>query len=163
MRTPGHIRVAIASNDLLQANAHFAGARQIVFYDVSRDSHEFEECVQFRGGAAFKSGQTRGPGGGRGCAMADQSAGLSGEAMIERVETLRGSAMLFCKGLTDLHAVNVMNMGVYPVKLERAREIPEIIANIQRLIARPPLWLRRALGTSAPVADETEDTAVAAE
>jgi nitrogen fixation protein NifX len=163
MRTAGHIRVAIATNDLLQANAHFAEAKQIVFYDVSRDGHEFEECVQFRGGAAFKSGQTRGPGGGRGCAMADQSAGLSGEAMSERVEALRGCAMLFCKGLTDLHAVNVMNIGVYPVKLERAREIPEVIANVQRLIARPPLWLRRTMGISAPVTEATEDTAVAAE
>ena len=150
MRSQGHIRVAIATNDLLQANAHFAGAKQIVFYDVSRDSHEFEECVQFRGGAVFKDGQTRGPGGGRGCAMADQTAGLSGEALAERVEVLRGSAMLFCKGLTDLHAVNALNLGVYPVKLERAREIPEVIANVQRLIARPPLWLRRALGTDVP-------------
>jgi nitrogen fixation protein NifX len=150
MRTTGHIRVAIATNDLLQANAHFAGAKQIVFYDVSRDGHAFEECVQLRGGAAFKDGQTRGPGGGRGCAMADQSAGLSGEALAERVEALRGSAMLFCKGLTDLHAVNAMNLGVYPVKLERAREIPEVIASVQRLIARPPLWLRRALGIEVP-------------
>jgi nitrogen fixation protein NifX len=146
----GHIRVAIATNDLLQANVHFANAKQIVFYDVSREGHEFADCVQFRGGAAFAGGQTRGPGGGRGCAMADQNAGLSGEAMQERVESLRGCAMLFCKGLTDLHAVNAMNLGVYPVKLEHAREITEVLDNVRRLIARPPLWLRRALGLEVP-------------
>ena len=151
MNPSGHIKIAIATNDLLQANVHFANAKQIVFYDVSVDSHEFQDCVQFRGGAAFANGQTRGPGGGLGCAMVDQTGGLSGNAMQERIESVRGCAMLFCKGLTDLHAVNVMNLGVYPVKLEHSRDIAEVIANVQRLIASPPLWLRRALGLETPV------------
>jgi hypothetical protein len=81
MNQSDHIKIAIATNDLLLANVHFASAKQIVFYDVGVDSHEFQDCVQFRGGAAFVNGQTRGPGGGLGCAM------------------------LFCKGLTDLTAV----------------------------------------------------------
>ena len=38
-----------------------------------------------------------------------------------------------------------------PVKLEHGREIPEVIAHVQRLIARPPLWLRRALGVIPPM------------
>lgn len=150
MKRNGHIKIAIATNDLLQANGHFANAKQIVFYDVSQSSHEFLDCIQFKGGAAFANGQVRGPGGGRGCAMADQTGGLSRDAMQERLESIRGCAMVFCKGLTDLHAVNAMNLGVYPVKLEYSREIPEVIAQVQRLISRPPLWLRRELGLAVP-------------
>ncbi len=146
----GHIKVAIATNDLLQANGHFAHAKQLVIYDVSADSHAFLDCIQFRAGAAGGSAPVKGPGGGQGCSMADPTGGVSSESLQARYESVSGCAMLFCKGLTDLHAVTVNDLGVYPVKLERSREIPEVISHVQRLIAKPPLWLRRALGTAAP-------------
>ncbi|MBV5275596.1 MAG: hypothetical protein JZU52_18820 [Lamprocystis purpurea] len=82
--------------------------------------------------------------------MADPTGGVSSESLQARYASISGCAMLFCKGLTDLHAVTVNALGVYPVKLERSRESPEVISHVQRLIARPPLWLRRALGTAAP-------------
>ena len=157
MQPSGQIKIAIATNDLLQANGHFANAKQIVFYEVSATSHRFVDCVQLGGGASA-NGQTRGPGGGRGCAMADQSGGLSGAAIEERLDAVRGSTMLFCKGLTDLHAVKAMNLGTYPVKLEFSREIPEVLAHVQRMIARPPLWLRRALGFPIPQAPAAEQS-----
>lgn len=144
MTETGHIRVAIATNDLLQANAHFAAAKQLVIYDVSETRHEFLDCIQFKRRA---DGATRGPGGGRGCAMSDPSEGVGHDIIQERIAALDGCAMLFCKGLSDLHAVDIFNRAVYPVKMEIAREIPEVIAHVQRLIARPPLWMRRALGT----------------
>jgi nitrogen fixation protein NifX len=151
MNRIGHIKIANATNDLLQANGRLAHSEQIVIYAVSETGHEFRDCAQFRPGASGSGTQARGPGGGQGCAMADPGGGFSAEATAERLESLRGCAMLFCKGLTDLHAVNVMNPGVYPVKLERSREIAEVIIHVQHLIARPPLWLRRTLGIAAPV------------
>ncbi|EXJ15824.1 NifB/NifX family molybdenum-iron cluster-binding protein [Imhoffiella purpurea] len=145
MTETGHIRVAIATNDLLQANAHFAAAKQLVIYDVSETSHAFLDCIQFKRRA---DGAARGPGGGRGCAaMGDPSEGVGSDIMQERIAALEGCAMLFCKGLSDLHAVDVYNRDVYPVKMETAREIPEVIQHVQRMISRPPLWMRRALGT----------------
>jgi nitrogen fixation protein NifX len=148
----GHIKIAIATNDLLQANGHFAHSKQIVFYDVSEDSYEFLDCTQFRGNGAGGA-PVKGPGGGRGCAIGDPSEGVSTASVQDRIDAVRGCAMLFCKGLTDLHGVNVQNLEVYPVKLEFSREIPEVIAHVQGLIARPPLWLRRALGLVVPVAE----------
>ena len=75
---------------------------------------------------------------------------MSNATVADRIEAVRGCAMLFCRGLTDLHAVSVNELGVFPVKMERSREIPVVIAHVQRLIARPPLWLRRSLGILAP-------------
>lgn len=148
----GHIKIAIATNDLLQANGHFTSAKQLVIYDVSAHSAEFIDCVQFRRNAnASGAGATRGPGGGQGCSMGDPTGGVSSEHIQERIEAVRGCALLFSKGLSDLHAVGVNNLGVYPVKLERVREIPEVILHVQRMIRRPPLWLRRALGLEAPL------------
>ncbi|TCT24265.1 nitrogen fixation protein [Thiobaca trueperi] len=151
MPQPGHIQIAIATNDLLQANGHFASAKQLVIYDISADSAEFVDCVQFRRSATISGAATRGPGGGQGCSMSDPSNGASSELIQERLEAVRGCALLFSKGLSDLHAVNVKNLGAFPVKLEQAREIPEVILYVQRLISRPPLWLRRALGIEPPL------------
>lgn len=156
MQRTAQIKVAIATNDLLAANGHFSTAKQIVFYDVTLTGHQFADCVQLRGRAAFPEGQTRGPGGGRGCAMSDLSGGLSNADIDERLEAMRGSTMLFCKGLSDLHAVKVMNLGVYPVKLEASHEIADVIFHVQRMLARPPLWLRRSLGLPIPQAPAEE-------
>ena len=147
----GHIKVAIATNDLLQANGHFASAKQLVIYDVSVQAFEFVDCVQFRRQAGGQDAVAKGPGGGLGCSMADPSGGVSSELMQERVAAVEGCAMLFCRGLSEVQAVNMQNLAVFPVKLERSREISEVIAKVQALIARPPVWLRRALGVAVPV------------
>jgi nitrogen fixation protein NifX len=137
----GHLKIAIATNDLLQVDANFASARQLVIYDVSAESSEFVDCIQFKPGAGKK-----GPGGGKGCSMGDPGGGVSQEHMNERVEAVKGCAILFSKGLSDLHAVSVKNLDVFPVKMENSREIPEVIEYVQRMIVRPPLWVRRAMG-----------------
>ncbi len=54
--------------------------------------------------------------------------------------------MLFTLGLSDLAAVRVHNLRVFPVKSETRRDIDEVIANVQRLMnTAPPLWLRRVM------------------
>ena len=37
----GFMKVAFATNDLKRVDAHFGGAKQMVFYDVTRDASEF--------------------------------------------------------------------------------------------------------------------------
>ena len=51
MTTPS-VKIAITTNDLVQVNASFASAQQIVIYEVRPTDSEFVDCVQFRGGAA---------------------------------------------------------------------------------------------------------------
>jgi nitrogen fixation protein NifX len=33
--------------------------------------------------------------------------------------------------------------------MENAREIPEVLEYVQRMVQRPPLWMRRAMGLEA--------------
>lgn len=146
MTEVGHLKIAIATNDLLQVDANFANARQLVIYDVSAESSEFLDCVQFKPGAKTAGAGGKGPGGGKGCSMSDPSGGVGQEHMNDRIETVKGCAILFSKGLSDLHAVSVKNLNVFPVKMENSREIPEVIEYVQRMIVRPPLWIRRAMG-----------------
>ena len=156
MDKTGFIKIAIATNDLLQVDANFAIAKQFVFYEVSADSSEFVDCVQFRAGAKTAGSGGKGPGGGMGCSMGDPSGGVANEHMVDRIDSVKGCAMLFSKGLSDLHAVNVKNLNVFPVKVERNREIPEVIEYVQKMVAKPPLWMRRALGMES-LPDEYAD------
>lgn len=144
-----HLRIAITTNSLIQCDANFAAAKQVVFYDVTRDSSEFVDVVHFRRGAKAK----KGPGGGvgmkaGGCVMDDMEDddGKGRDPLVERVEALKGCSVLFTLGLSDLAAVRVHNNRIFPVKSEKVRDIDEVIANVQRLMGgSPPLWLRRVM------------------
>ena len=137
-----HLRIAITTNSLIQCDANFAAAKQVVFYDVTRDSSEFVDVVHFRRRAK------KGPGGGKGCMMDDMEDddGKGRDPLVERVEAVKGCSVLFTLGLSDLAAVRVHNNKVFPVKSEKVRDIDEVIANVQRLMGNtPPLWLRRVM------------------
>ena len=145
MTEPGHVKIAITTNDLLQVDADFISARQIVFYDVGPDTSEFLDSVTL---AALKNGgQKKGPGGGTGCSMNDNDDDATLDRIGLMVEAIRGSAVLFTKGLSDPQAVRVKNADVFPVKMEHNREIFDVIEHMQRMLTRnPPPWLRRAMG-----------------
>lgn len=143
-----HLRIAVTTNSLILCDANFVVAKQVVFYDVSPDSSEFVDVIHFS-----KSGK-KGPGGGQGkvagsCVMDDMEDddGSGRDPLVERVEALKGCSVLFTLGLSDLAAVRIHALKVFPVKSERVRAIDDVITNIQGLMAarQPPLWVRRVM------------------
>lgn len=156
MNRPGHLRVAITTNSLTRVDVAFALAKQIVFYDVSHDAHEFLDAVRFAGGGAGATPGAPGPGGGKGknggdCWMMDTESS-SGDRLTPRVEAVKGCHVIFTKGLSDVAAVKLHDNKVFPVKMEAGRDVPEVIAALQKMMnsAHPPLWLRKALGSVVP-------------
>jgi nitrogen fixation protein NifX len=143
------VKIAITTNNLTDVDAGFANAGQVVLYNVSSHDSEFLDCIQFRGGArkGLAPGESKGPGGGRGCAMEDLTSGVPVDRMMERVEAVADCGVLFTIGLSDLHAVYVKRRGVFPVKMERSRSVDDVLANVQSMLKvdPQPLWLRRAL------------------
>lgn len=139
----GHVKIAVTTNDLLQVDANFANARQIVFYDISAEGAEFLDCAQFKGGARAAK---RGPGGGAGCSMGDANDGATVDQVQIRVDALEGCHVLFTLALSDFAAVSVKNNGVFPVKMEKKREVQDVIDSLQHMMRKnPPLWLRKAM------------------
>lgn len=152
MTLPASIRIAITTNDLVQVDASFASAQQVVIYEVTSRESEFIDCHQFRAGGGGK-GQKDGQ-----CWMLDADAD---SATLDRnqakMQAMDGCAMVFSLGLSDIHALAMRGRGMFPVKMERPREIPAVVEQVQRMLRspNPPLWMRRALaGRSA--ADEFE-------
>jgi hypothetical protein len=146
MDTP-HLRIALTTNSLVKVDANFAAAKQVVFYDVDRDSSEFVDVVHFTPGGKKGAGGGRGGADGR-CVMEDMGDddGTGRDPLVERVAALKGCSVLFTLGLSDLAAVRVHNLRVFPVKSTTVRTFDEVIANLQRLLKDvPPLWLRRSM------------------
>jgi len=146
MTIPEAIRIAITTNDLTQVNASFASAQQIVVYQVTGTGSEFVDCFQFRGGGSG-TGKGRGKEDGSCWMIEGELDTVSVDRNQAKLNALTGCAMLFSLGLGDVHAVNIKNNGIFPVKMERPRDIPQVIDHVQKMItsATPPLWMRRAL------------------
>lgn len=142
-----HLRIALTTNNLIQVDANFAAAKQVVFYDIARDASEFVDVINFRPGGK------KGLGGGRGlengaCVMDDMGDddGTGHDPLVDRVDALKGCSVLFTLGLSDLAAVRVHNLQIFPVKSEHIRAIDDVIVQLQRLMnGTPPLWLRRVM------------------
>lgn len=143
MPAVGHLKIAIATNSLTRVDVAFALSKQILFYDVTYDTAEFLDSARFAGGGA---GKGRGRNGGDCWMMDTESTG--GDRLTPRVEAVKGCQVLFAKSLGDLAAVRLHDHKVFPVKLENARDIDEVIAALQKMMnsPHPPLWLRKALG-----------------
>ncbi|PWC42402.1 NifB/NifX family molybdenum-iron cluster-binding protein [Azospirillum sp. TSO22-1] len=138
----GHIKIALTTNSLTDVDADFASARQMVFYDVSYDSAEFLDAVQFGPG---KAAGGKGPGGGAGCSGPGTEE--AGDLTDQKIGALAGCAVLFTRRLSDFAAVRVRDAKVFPVKMETPREVGAVIEQLQAMMNRnPPLWLRKALG-----------------
>lgn len=157
MSAIGHVKIALTTNNLTHVDTSFTSARQIVFYDVTYDQREFLEMVRFAKPRPANAADTAPPaesatprpGAGRngGCCFADAGLTEGSDRLAGRVEAMQGCAILFCKELNDLAAVRLRDVGVFPVKLEQRCEIDIAIDALQNTMnARPPLWLRKALG-----------------
>ena len=142
-----HLRIAITTNSLVAVDANFASAKQMAFYDVTRDASEFVDVVKFN--RFGKKGLGGGGGGADGrCVMDDMGDddGAGHDPLVERVESLASCSVVFTLGLSDLAAVRIHNERVFPVKSAQVRDIEDVIENLQRLMnGTPPLWLRRVL------------------
>ncbi len=154
-----HLRIAITSDSLINLDANFVAAKQFVLYDVSLDEFEFVDAVQF---ARRSKGKAQGGGkeanGGR-CIMDDMENddGTGFDPLTERVNAVDGCSVLFTMGLSDVAAVRVNELKVFPVKSERHRSVDEVIAQVQSMMAgSQPLWMRRAISRRTGVALEPQ-------
>jgi nitrogen fixation protein NifX len=153
MPQTGHLKIALTTNSLTRVDCAFALAKQIVFYDVSRDESQFLDAIRFNGGGAVAPELKGRAKNGGSCWMEDEgeTSSAGGDRITPRVDAVKGCHIVFTKGLSDVAAVKLHNIGVFPVKMESGRDIDDCILYLQKMIkGHPPLFLRKALGYVAP-------------
>ena len=130
----GHMRVAFATQDRANVDAHFASARNFLFYDIGPDGHSFIEAVEFdtvsqQDGNHSEDGEDR---------------------LLAKIEALSGSALLFVRAIGGPAAARVVRAHVHPIKLPGDEPIPVVIERVRTMLnSNPPPWLRRAVESRA--------------
>ncbi|MEO5336172.1 MAG: nitrogen fixation protein NifX [Magnetospirillum sp. WYHS-4] len=138
----GAMKVAIATTDMQALNAHFGSTPKFAVYEVTKADWRFVEALEF-GAVSDQSGQ-----------HADD-----GEDRIgQKVEALKGCALVFVLAIGGPAAAKVVNARVHPIKVPEPQPIEQVLDRVRTMLSgTPPPWLRKAMGGSAPADLDEED------
>ncbi|MER9436083.1 nitrogen fixation protein NifX [Mesorhizobium sp. M0618] len=137
-RQAGALRVAIATQDMKNLNAHFGSARRFAVYDVMREEWNLVEAVAFDD-VSDESRKHRTEGDDR---------------ITPKVEALKGCHLLFCLAIGGPSAAKLVSAKIHPVKVPQPQTIQEVLLRTQMMLRTcPPPWLRKVLA-QAGVAEQ---------
>ena len=123
---PG-IRVAVATNDLKEVNAHFGSAKKFAVFAVTPEDTRFVDAFAFD--------------------MTSDESGkhvTDGDRLGPKVEALAGCNLLFCLAIGGPAAARVVGAKVHPIKLEKPESIASVLARVQSMMTgNAPPWLRK--------------------
>lgn len=126
------MRVVVATEDKKTLNGHFALARYFLFYDIT------EEGCTFVREAEFTPKDDDGP--------VSRISGKKPFSIVERIEAITGSDLLFISGIGGPIADKVIAAKVYPIEMNAPETIETSLAKLRALMqGKQPLWLQRVL------------------
>lgn len=119
------MKIAFATQNLSQVDAHFGWASNLAIYDVTPDGHAFVETVAFAGEAQEDGNEDKlGP----------------------RIEAIKDCAIVYVAAIGGSAAARVVANRIHPVKVSRPEAITDILDKLREVIAgTPPPWLRKAM------------------
>ena len=125
------LRIAVATNDMENLNAHFGSAKKFAVYDVTPDgftfiaAHEFDNVTKQAG------------------KHDDQD-----DKITPKVDALTGCALLFALAIGGPSAAKIVKAGIHPIKRKEAEPIEAVLEQVQVMLnGTPPPFLRKILGT----------------
>lgn len=125
------VRVAIATQDMKNLNAHFGSAKKFAVYDVRLDGWDFVEALAFD--------QVSDEGG--------KHANEGDDKITPKVNALKGCQLLFCLAIGGPSAAKIVGARIHPVKVPNASSIDEVLERTRVMLnGSPPPWLRKVLG-----------------
>lgn len=124
------MRVAIATQDVKQLNAHFGSAKRFVIYDMTREEWELVEVIEFDD-------------------VSDESGKHHSERddrITPKIKALKGCHLLFCLAIGGPSAAKLVSAKIHPIKVRHTQSIQEVLVRTQLMLRTcPPPWLRKVL------------------
>jgi nitrogen fixation protein NifX len=143
VKEDGLMKVAFATNDLKRVDAHFGGAKQMVFYEITGETSRLIEAVQFDHHSAEDGAH-------------DPSD--NDDRLGPKVDSLKGCSLLFVLAIGGPAAARVIGLKVHPIKLPAVETIPDVISRVQGMLkGNPPPWLRKVLQDDSHKMDFLEE------
>jgi len=122
---PPTLRVAFATKDLEQINAHFGGAEQFAIYDVNTEGYCLVEVLK----TSLES--------------------YEGDAKTEaKIAALKDIAVLYCESIGGTAAAKVVKNRIHPIKVMEPKSIQsECDRLVMMLQTNPPPFIQRIMQT----------------
>lgn len=117
------MKVAFATKDMEEINAHFGGAREFVVYNVSKDGFSLCEVIK------------------------TDTTGIEEEDKTDfRVRALKGISIMYCESIGGTAAAKVIRAGIHPMKVGEPTLIEDILKSLVAMInSNPPPWIKRII------------------
>ena len=117
------LRVAFATKDMEEVNAHFGGAKEFVVYNVSQDGYEVSEVIK-----------------------TDTSELEDDDKTDFRVRALKGVNIMYCESIGGTAAAKVIRAGIHPMKVNEPTLIEDLLKSLVAMInGNPPPWVKNII------------------
>lgn len=122
------LRVAFATKDMEEVNAHFGGAKEFVVYNVSKEGYEVSEVIK-----------------------TDTSELEDDDKTDFRVRALKGVNIMYCESIGGTAAAKVIRAGIHPMKVNEPTPIEDLLKNLVQMInGNPPPWVKNIIHMETP-------------
>jgi nitrogen fixation protein NifX len=117
------MKVAFATKDMEEINAHFGGAREFVVYNVSKDGFSLSEVIK------------------------TDTAELEDDDKTDfRVRALKGINIMYCESIGGTAAAKVIRAGIHPMKVNEPTLIEDVLKTLVQMInGNPPPWIKNII------------------
>lgn len=117
------LRVAFATKDMEEVNAHFGGAKEFVVYNVSPEGYEVSEVIK-----------------------TDTSELEDDDKTDFRVRALKGVNIMYCESIGGTAAAKVIRSGIHPMKVNEPTSIEDLLKSLVAMInGNPPPWVKNII------------------
>lgn len=117
------MKVAFATKDMEEINAHFGGAREFVVYNVSKDGFSLSEVIK-----------------------TDTSELEDDDKTDFRVRALKGINIMYCESIGGTAAAKVIRAGIHPMKVSESTLIEDVLKTLVEMInGNPPPWIKNII------------------
>lgn len=122
------LRVAFATKDMEEVNAHFGGAKEFVVYNVSKEGYEVSEVIK-----------------------TDTSDLEDDDKTDFRIRALKGINIMYCESIGGTAAAKVIRSGIHPMKVNEPTPIEDILKTLVTMInGNPPPWIKNIIHMETP-------------
>ena len=126
----GAIRVAIATEDLKNLNAHFGAAHRFAIFDVTATGWSMVETIAFD--HVSEANGSHAPDG--------------DDRITPKIEALKGCHLLFCLAIGGPSAAKAVAAQIHPIKTPALQPIEAVLEKTRLMLAgTPPPWLRKVI------------------
>jgi len=117
------LKVAFATKDMEEINAHFGGAKEFVVYNVSKEGYEVSEVIK-----------------------TDNTELEDDDKTDYRVRALKGVNIMYSESIGGTAAAKVIRAGIHPMKATNSTRIEEVLKELVKMInGNPPPWIKNIM------------------